>query len=85
MNSIEKMNQLFTIMMILTIVVSVGTIVNFSIESVDAWHTQYRSTKECKIFMQYTLGNSSLEASKMCNEVIPHEYIMGLDTSSFFN
>jgi hypothetical protein len=64
------MNQFYTIMiMMLAIVAFVGIIV----ESVDAWHTQFTTKDECNIFMQYTLGNSSLEASKMCGKIIPHE------------
>jgi len=67
------MNQLYTIMMVLTIVASAGTIVNFSVESVDAWHTQFATKKECINFMKNTLGNTTAEANAMCQKIIPHE------------
>jgi uncharacterized membrane protein len=67
------MDQLYTIIMVLTIVASAGTIVNFSVESVDAWHTQFATKKECTNFMKNTLGNTTAEANAMCQKIIPHE------------
>ena len=66
------MNQLYTIMMVLTIAASAGTIVYFSIESVDAWHSQFETKKECTNFMKNTLGNTSSEANAMCQKILPH-------------
>ncbi|HEY9398700.1 MAG TPA: hypothetical protein VIP29_02250 [Nitrososphaeraceae archaeon] len=65
------MNQLLTIMVMLTIVASAGTIVNFSVESVDAWHSQFATKKECTNLMKSTFGNTPY-ANKLCNKVIPH-------------
>ncbi len=66
------MNQLLTIMVMLTIVAFAGTIVNFTVESVDAWHSQFETKKECTNFMKNTFGNTSSEANAMCNKVLPH-------------
>ena len=66
------MNQLLTIMVMLTIVASAGTIINFSVESVDAWHSQFATKKECTNFMKSTFGNIPY-ANKLCYKVIPHE------------
>jgi len=69
----ENMNQLHTIMMVLTIVASAGLMVNFSVESVDAWHSLFETKKECTNFMKNTLGNTTAEANAMCQKIIPHE------------
>lgn len=69
----ENMNQLHTIMMVLNIVASAGTIVNFSVESVDAWHSEFETKKECTNFMKNTVGNSTAEANVMCQKIVPHE------------
>lgn len=70
--SMENMNQLHTIMMVLTIVASAGTIVNFSVESVDAWHSEFDTKKECTNFMKNE-GNSTAEANAMCQKIVSHE------------
>ncbi len=46
-------------MIVLATVASVGMIVNFLIESVDAWHSQFSSKKECRNFIMDNLGNTS--------------------------
>jgi hypothetical protein len=69
----ENMNQFYTIMMMLTFVTSAGTIVNFSVESVDAWHSLFATKKECTNFMKNTLGNTTAEANVMCQKIVPHE------------
>jgi len=69
----ENMNQFYTIMMMLTVVASAGTIVNFSVESVDAWHSLFATKKECTNFMKNTLGNTTAEANVMCQKIVPHE------------
>ncbi|HEY9398399.1 MAG TPA: hypothetical protein VIP29_00730 [Nitrososphaeraceae archaeon] len=66
------MNQLYTIMMVLTIVASAGIIVNFLVESVDAWHSQFATKKECTNFMKNTFGNSISYANKLCQKIVPH-------------
>lgn len=71
--SMENMNQLPTIMMVLTIVASAGTIVNFSVESVDAWHSEFDTKKECTTHMKEEVGNSTAEANVMCQKIVPHE------------
>jgi hypothetical protein len=68
----ENMNQLHTIMMVLAIVASAGTIVNFSVESVDAWHSRFDTKKECTNFMKDVVGNSTKEANAMCQKIVPH-------------
>ena len=71
--SMENMNQLHTIMTVLAIVASAGVMVNFVVESVDAWHTLFETKKECTNFMKSELGNSSKEANVMCQKIVPHE------------
>ena len=66
------MNQLHTIMMVLAIVASAGTIVSFSVESVDAWHSLFETKKECTNLMKNTLGNTTAEANAMCQKIVPH-------------
>jgi hypothetical protein len=41
-------------------------------QSVDAWHSQFASKKECTNFMKNTLGNSTAEANAMCQKIVPH-------------
>jgi hypothetical protein len=69
--SIEDMYQLRTIMMVLTIVVSAGIIVHL-VESVDAWHSQFATKKECTNFMKGVVGNTTAEANAMCQKIVPH-------------
>jgi len=70
--SMQNMNQLHTIMMVLTIAASAGTIVNFSVESVDAWHSEFETKKQCTNFMKNE-GNTTAEANVMCQKIVPHE------------
>ena len=58
--------------MVLTIVIC-RIIVNFSVESVDAWHSQFETKKQCTDFMKNTLGNTTAEANAMCQKIVPHE------------
>ena len=67
------MNHLHTTLMVLTIVASAGTIVNFSVESVHAWHSEFETKKECTNFMKNEVGNSTAEANVMCQKIVPHE------------
>ena len=67
------MNQLHTTLMVLTIVASAGTIVNFSVESVHAWLSEFETKKECTNFMKNEVGNSRAEANVMCQKIVPHE------------
>jgi len=66
------MNQLHTIMMVLAILTSAATIVNFSFESVEAWHSQFETKKECTNFMKDVVGNTTAEANAMCQKIVPH-------------
>ena len=59
-------------MMVLTIAASAGTIVNFSVESVDAWHSEFETKKQCTNFMKNE-GNSTKDANAMCQKIVPHE------------
>ncbi len=53
------MNQLHSIIIVLAIVASAGTIVNFLVESADTWHSQFATKKECTNFMKTTIGNTT--------------------------
>jgi hypothetical protein len=66
------MNQLHTIMMVLAIVASAGIFANFLVESVDAWHSQFATKKDCTNFMKDVVGNTTAEANAMCQKIIPH-------------
>ena len=69
----ENMNQLHTIMMVLAIVASAGLMVNFVVESVDAWHTRFETKKECTNFMKEVVGNTTKDANAMCQKILTHE------------
>jgi hypothetical protein len=66
------MNQLHTMLMMLLIVAAAGIMFNFLIESVNAWHSQFSTKKECTNFMKDVIGNTTAEANTMCQKVVPH-------------
>jgi len=68
----ENMKQLHTIMMVLAIVTSAGLMVNFVVESVDAWHSQFETKKQCTTHMKEVVGNTTAEANAMCQKIVPH-------------
>jgi len=45
---------------------------NFLVESVNAWHSQFSTKKECTNFMKDVIGNTTAEANAMCQKVVPH-------------
>ena len=73
MNALSThMNKLFTLTISLIIVGSVAVFVNFLVESVDAWHSQFETKKECTNFMKNIVGNTTAEANVMCQKIVPH-------------
>ncbi len=66
------MNQLHTMLMMLLIVAAAGIMFNFLVESVNAWHSQFSTKKECTNYMKSVVGNTTAQAQAMCNKVIPH-------------
>jgi hypothetical protein len=42
------------------------------IQSVDAWHTRFESREECMYFFKTEFLNTTAEAGRMCDKVIPH-------------
>lgn len=67
------MNQLHTIMIALAVVASAGIVANFLVESVDAWHAEFSSEKECRNAVNGATGNKAGEASRICERLIPHD------------
>jgi hypothetical protein len=67
------MNQFHTIIIVLAIVASVGTIVNFLVESANAWHVEFSSKKECREAFIEVSGKNTEEANRICEKLIPHE------------
>ena len=61
-------------MMILGIITAIGLIWTITIsQSIDAWHSQFETKKECVDFMKSVLGNTTAQSQAMCMKVIPHE------------
>ena len=60
-------------MIMLAIVASVGIIGNYLVESVDAWHAEFSSKKECRDSVIEVTGNKTGEANRICERLIPHE------------
>ena len=67
------MSQLHTIMIVLAVVASAGVVVNFLVESVDAWHVEFSSKKECRDAFIETTGDTTEEANRVCERLIPHD------------
>lgn len=67
------MNQLHTIMIALAVVASAGIVANFLVESVDAWHAEFSSEKECRNAVNEATGNKAGEANRTCERLIPHD------------
>lgn len=67
------MNQLYTIIIVLAIIASAGMIVNFLVESVNAWHVEFSSKKECREAFIEVSGKTTEEANRICERLIPHE------------
>ena len=66
MNALSThMNMLFTLIISLIIVGSAGVLVNFLVESVDVWHSQFETKKECTNFMKNVVGNTTAEANML--------------------
>jgi hypothetical protein len=63
------MNQLLSV---LSIVVSIGIVTNFSVESVNAWHAEFSSKEECIKAVNETTDNKIGEAKRVCERLIPH-------------
>jgi hypothetical protein len=66
------MNQLHTIMIVL-VVASAGIVANFLVESVDAWHAEFSSEKECRNAVNEATANKAGEANRICERLIPHD------------
>ena len=67
------MNQLHTIMIGLAVVASAGIVANFLVESVDAWHAEFSSEKECRNAVNEATDNKAGEANRICERLIPHD------------
>ena len=68
------MNQLHTIIIIvLAIAASGGIVVNLLVESVDAWHAEFSSEKECRNAVNEASSNKPGEANRICERLIPHD------------
>lgn len=67
------MNQLHTIMIVLAVLASAGIVANFLVESVDAWHAEFSSEKECRNAVNEATGNKAGEANRICEKLIPHD------------
>lgn len=67
------MNQLHTIMIALAVLASTGTVANFLVEVVDAWHAEFSSEKECRNAVNEATGNKAGEANRICERLIPHD------------
>lgn len=67
------MNQLHTIIIVLAMAASGGIVVNFLVESVDAWHAEFSSKKECRDAVIEATGNKTGEANRICDRLIPHD------------
>lgn len=50
-----------------------GIVVNFLVESVDAWHAEFSSKKECRDAVIEATGNKTGEANRICDRLIPHD------------
>ena len=42
------------------------------LQSADAWHTIFESRKECMYFLKTEYHNTTGEAGRMCDKIIPH-------------
>ena len=50
-----------------------GIVANFLVESVDAWHAEFSSEKECRNAVNEATGNKAGEANRICERLIPHD------------
>ncbi len=69
---IEFRTNLHKLMIILAIAASVGIIGNYLVESVDAWHVEFSSKKECREAFMEVSGKDTEEANRICERLIPH-------------
>ena len=63
------MNQLS---ILFVVSVSIGIITNFTVDSVNAWHSEFPSMKECKRAVIDTTGDTG-EVNRVCEKLIPHD------------
>ena len=60
-------------MTLLAFVTLSGVILNFLVDSVNAWHVEFSSKKECKDAVILTTGDTIKEANRVCERLIPHD------------
>jgi hypothetical protein len=60
-------------LLILSIALSIGIVINFVGESVNAWHAEFPSKEECREAVNQTTDNKAGEANRVCEKLIPHD------------
>ena len=63
------MNQL---LIVLSILASIGIITNLGVNSAIAWHAEFPNIKECRKAVIDTTGNTE-EVNRVCEKLIPHD------------
>lgn len=74
MINIPSQEQLNLMSLIIIVVIAItGVLSTLTVlQSADAWHARFESREECMYFFKTEFLNTTAEAGRMCDNVIPH-------------
>ena len=67
----EQLNLMSLIIIVWIAITGVLSTLAF-LQSADAWHARFESREECMYFFKTEFLNTTGEAGRMCDKVIPH-------------